>query len=220
MKRLCFILSISVAFFTNSIVSVAQSKSNFVVKAGANINYFDANFKQRSNLGYHLGGLFSFNLNSFRIQSGLIYIKRGTRTLLQEVMYTVENHEIIDERIVHEDYDSRMVVNYIEIPLNLSLKVVGFRNNNNEVRLHVEPALGVYISDQIKRGNDKRVFLLNHEEPNYYEELNIGIKFGASFKVGQFEPYAGYDIGINDIAANHYEIRNRSVYLGLGYYIH
>ncbi|QZT37360.1 PorT family protein [Halosquirtibacter xylanolyticus] len=201
--------------------SFAQDKNGFGVKAGMNFNKlnidnFDNNSTSylddtKNKTGFHAGIFYNFcsKRNNIVFQPGLNFIQRGT-----EASYIKKDGYYTDK------YDFDMTMNYLEIPLTISYNVAKLNGTGNYFRLFVEPAISFALSGKIDNNNDESKIRFGNDLSNedQIKPINVSLKFGASVKINSFEPYLGYDLGLNDINNSNSIYQNRGFYIGLSYH--
>lgn len=201
MKRIGFSL-LALLMLVSVGMTKAQDKSILGVKAGANLNSISANFDDvnfDNKTGYHVGLFYTMEWNKFRLQPALMFEQRGGE-------------------FSADDISVKETFNYFMVPIEVSYKLVDL--NGVALRVNVAPRFGLLINaveefdgrdDYYKVGLDK--------DEDQLSALDFGVQLGASIQFGRFEPYAGYDLGLVDIAYGDVRYRNRSIFFGLAFHL-
>ncbi|MDC1107394.1 porin family protein [Prolixibacteraceae bacterium] len=195
----------------------AQDYNGFGFKAGLNFNNVKSDVDSDMRLGFHIGGYYTFEVESFKIQPGLSFVQRGAKGYVTTVYTATDVGGNILSRSEVKDGDIHMILNYLEIPVNISYKVLDFNQGNNALSIFVEPSLGFCLSGKLKYEDSSDDFEIGSDDTDDRKTINLGVKLGASVQVGKFEPYIGYDFGLNDITPSRGDMMNRGFYLGVAY---
>ncbi|BDD07902.1 hypothetical protein FUAX_03340 [Fulvitalea axinellae] len=115
-----------------------------------------------------------------------------------------------------EDSDTKLRLNYLEVPLKFSLNILKHRivGCPQAVRLDINPygayALGGKIRDD--HGEHSVKFGSGDDKARRFD---YGLKTGLSLRMGSFEPSLGYDIGVRDVLTGKGEWYNRGFYFNM-----
>jgi len=166
------------------------------VKAGANISKVDGkSFKQEFRYGYNLGGFAEIGLGpKFSFQPEVLF-NQYSSTL-------DSNYKAIYENVITSNH-SKVILNYLSIPLLLDYKFLG------PIHLQAGPQFGVLMSQ------DKN-FLQNGSDA--FRKGDFSLVAGAQLKLAQLRITGRYIIGlsnINDID-NQDKWKNQVIQLSLG----
>ncbi|QZT38199.1 PorT family protein [Halosquirtibacter xylanolyticus] len=218
MRKISIILTLVFILATLQCLK-AQETNGFSLRAGLHINELNKDYVNPT-LGLSVGAFYSFHLDNLRVQPGVAFTQRGGK-LKTTVSYGPpgysSNSNAPDMTTTYDDF---VALNYIEIPINFSLKIISLKKSNN-IRVSIEPTLGYCISGKVEdlgQAYDVKV-TSDVENINDIKPLNFGVKFGASLKLNHFEPYIGYDVGVSNIKTTKNEWKNRAFCVGLSYYL-
>lgn len=191
----------------------AQNKSSLGIKIGMHSTKLSVPLEGEDTdylSGVHVGAFYSMEFGKCRLQPGLIYVRRGGSKTVQNVAAIVTTQKI----------EQRSKLNYVEIPLELSYKIVEFEKCN--IRLSAEPYLGFALSGKFKSGDEETMIKIGEENGAINGDLrdkNYGVRVGASLQFGMFEPYAGYDIGLGDVIYGPSVAYSNGLYFGLALHL-
>ncbi|QZT37327.1 PorT family protein [Halosquirtibacter xylanolyticus] len=216
MKKISLFLTVLCLVMLSNLAQ-AQDYNGFGFKAGLNFNNIKYEGDSDMKLGFHIGGYYTFEVESFRFQPGLSFVQRGAKGSVTTVYTTTDvgGNRISTREVESGDVD--MILNYLEIPVNISYKVLDFNQGNSALSIFVEPSLGFCLSGKLKYEDSSDDFEIGSDDTDDIKTINFGIKLGASVQVGKFEPYIGYDLGLNDITPASQDMMNRGFYLGVAY---
>ncbi|MDC1106043.1 porin family protein [Prolixibacteraceae bacterium] len=218
MKKIIFVLLIIGLMISSGIIK-AQNPSGFTFKAGMNFDKYKAksivDLDYKSISSYHLGTYYSFQVKQARIQTGLTFVRRGGEEIVSKDIELNYNNETAYTYV--EETSTKIYLNYLEIPLNLSFKLINFSDKGDGINLFMEPALGFCLYGEMKSGENDSDIEIGSEDTDDIKPLNISFKFGASIKLKHLEPYVGYDMGLTDITPQAGTIKNSGFYFGIAY---
>ena len=227
------------------------------VKTGLNINdrYFEIDqvynvilnpAPQRTKLGYHLGVNLTYELNSsFSLNSGLLYINKGSGIDLEE-LYEVPVDLWTGEYKV-EGY-SRSNYNYLEIPLQLSyriwkeLRIYGgpyaafgifgrqndeytvYLNGNKELeKINNEKLRPAYGKVEVKYNyHEGSPLITDIENENRYNGFDYGLNLGLGYPFDKILISSEYSFGLGNVTADFTNFardihRHRILYFSVSY---
>lgn len=191
----------------------AQNKGSFGVKIGMHSTKLSVPLEDEDTnylSGIHIGAFYSMEFGKCRLQPGLIFVRRGNSK-------TVKNVSMV---ITTPQTEVRSKLNYVEIPLELSYKILDFEKCN--IRLSAEPYLGFALSGKIEYEDQKEMVRIGEENgaiDGSLRDKNFGVRIGTSIQFGMFEPYAGYDIGLADVIYGPNVAYINGFYLGLALHL-
>ena len=193
-----------ILFFT-SIQSV-QAQFKFGIKGGLNgnniyqnIEYSDDEINTKMQFGYHFGAIVNYGfIDALDLQSGLIFSSKGYHIDLNGESY---------------EGSQKVKINYIEIPLNLTINIKNFQAS-------IGPYIAIGINGKLK--NDYKyfdyegaTFIIDNEiklepvygeiEYNIYREIEVfnaidyGLNFGLGYQIKFILINVGYSRGLKNI---------------------
>jgi len=218
--------------------AIAQVK--FGVKAGVNfanvaLNYKDSQFEAKTKLkaGFQLGVIATQELSeTLDFSTGLIYSQKGASSDLED--------GIPDGASI--DGYNRIILNYLEIPLNFELKT-------GAVRIMAGPYVAFGISGKNKydytasfggssnsESGESEVKFKNklsesefNDDKEYFRALDLGLNIGLGYEINNVLISANYGIGLSnttpnidvsgvDFDASDFKTSNRVISIGATYY--
>lgn len=237
-------VSIVLAFV---LFQVSQAQTELAVFAGSQFNRFQQEIKDypeedlHAQIRYHFGVRADHKLSErFALRTSLAYMRKGA-SLDYEGSEDLDGWEYVD------GYD-RYILNYLHIPVQLAF-------NSGNFSFLVGPYAGVALSARNKYDVDWRIpdFFGNSSIENFsgddeikpifrkvkdedYEDaeagfirgLDLGVDFGLSYRMGDFEASVFFSQGLRNIMAkeegfedeyNDYVLRNQNFGMSLAYFI-
>lgn len=240
MKKI-ILLCASLALMVSSFGQV-----KFGLKAGMNVNNIAQNFKEsewefetKMRMAYHVGAIADIGFNdALSVQTGLLLTSKGYSADLDEMAKEFEEDYGVEVSI--DGYD-RVIVNYLEIPINLAYNISGFQiyagpylafgiGGKNKWDYTVEAGgMEESNSDEIKY---KPIFgevgeddLGDDEEA--YSAFDYGLNFGVGYQVGPVLVNAGYSLGLGNMNPGYegsdedpadYKISNRVIAVSVSFF--
>ncbi|TCC90357.1 DUF255 domain-containing protein [Pedobacter frigiditerrae] len=101
--------------------------------------------------------------------------------------------------------EARLTAHYLELGLLNSYQFKGF----GYFRLFASPYAATRLWAKTKIDGDPT----HHNFSNDFNKMDYGLRFGLSRYMGSFEPYLGYNLGLQDIKTGTEIVHNRGFYL-------
>lgn len=185
MKKILFPL---LAFFMLvSLTGTYAQRNNgrFGIKGGVTFNKFVERAVLFSNsfnkdnykfgLGYHIGVFYTIESRDFRVQPGLRLVQRRSKIRIED----------FDSRLKYSY--SRQKMNYLQFPVELSVKVVDFGNSGG-LLLYMEPHVEYCFSaTQEIDSKTEHLNIGTDDDRDSVYPFDCGIGVGFSFDLGVVE---------------------------------
>ena len=161
------------------------------------------------NTGLHIGLGINIPVNaSFSIEPGLLLTKKGMSNT---------------EEFLGSDIDSKMNINYLEIPVNVKA-LIPLGNAENSFYLSAGPYLAYAVSGKIKaeymgESEEDDLEIGTDKNNDLVKPFDMGLTIGAGFELDQIILGFSYDLGLANIAtndANGQVVSNRVFKLSIG----
>ncbi len=168
----------------------------------------------KAQLGFRLGGTMA-NIsnnsnvttdNTFGMNFGAVFnIGSKNLTFKPGILFTQKGYEF-------SQYDTRLRINYLDVPLNLAYKFL------DKIQVEAGPYLGYGLSARSHSGSNSRdVEFSDNGLSNFDGGVNLGVSY---YLIPSMQLGLGYNLGLIDIDnSNSGEIRNRYLSLNLTYYL-
>ncbi|QZT38783.1 PorT family protein [Halosquirtibacter xylanolyticus] len=207
MKNLTTLLTLT-CLLVLSIQVKAQNNNHFSIKGGVNFSQLSNEvngLESKNRTGFHLGATYNVYLNNIRLQPGLVFVQRGGKLELSNEL----------QRAINNNNTAEFKLNYLDIPLNVSVKIANLSSNNDGLYLFVEPTASICLSGKLKEAGESKDLNIGSDNTDNIKAFDFGVKLGASIKIGSFEPYIGYNFGLTNINNDDSKVKNKGLYLGL-----
>lgn len=225
-----YLLKGSLVLMLVAFVAQAQAQLKYGVKAGLNINNIAQNYAEsdfetetKARLGFHIGATVDYNLSDIlSLQSGLLLSSKG---------YSIDIEEEYGDGA--EGYE-RIILNYLEIPINFAYKTGDFQ-------IFAGPYLAFGIGGKYKyddgtdSGDSKMKPVFGEigegdleDDENPYSALDLGFNLGVGYQVGPMLINAGYSLGFAnlnpgiegaDFDPKDFKQSNRVISLSVSYFL-
>jgi hypothetical protein len=189
----------------------------------------DANMYKQVKLGMHIG----FNVNykilgNLQIQTGFIVSKKG----LKQHIYTNNTDAAGTNTIYDEHYSA--TGNYLQVPFNLGYELYfsrlcafninagvyaayGYKGNSTRSIVTItddgysdEPVVSIVLPEY-----EYSTFITNGS--NGWRRFDYGLNASVGFICDIYTLKAGYEYGLYNISSTNPELRNRNLYVALGF---
>lgn len=236
-----------------------HSQINIGVKAGLNMNDKLSKIEQTYNipatpaptktkLGYHFGVTISYELsNSFSLNSGILYVNKGSSLDLQEFYGRPESSW--DTSTKKLEGHSRENYDYLELPLQLSYKIwkglriyagpyaaVGVSGRyNDDYTMYKNGKLDfeykrnksikpIYTEKKLNVPTNDGGLHFRTELPREFNGIDYGVNLGIGYELGNFILSSEYSLGLGNVKAKYTNVsrdihRHRVLYFSLGYVV-
>jgi len=161
------------AFFSRLLYNAAASKWKTGIRAGINLMQLHGGGPgTRLRPGYELGLFFDRSLRRYTFQPAILLASKGG--------YLKQN-----------GIDTRINIQYLELCLSNGYLVKPLY----PLKISVNPYAGLALWGKATMKDGKQAINFGNE----FSKTDYGIKIGLSAYLGSFEPYIGYNLGLNNI---------------------
>jgi hypothetical protein len=204
----------TLTFILTTATAIAFAQTiNFGIKAGLNLSELthtnSAVYGSSFLTGFNAGGIVDIGFQNFSIQPGVFFSTKGEKDQSEFIGSNPGGQGTVN-------ISSKIVLNYIEVPVNLlyKSKIAPLITLN----LGGGPYIGYGLSQTLTLSDPNTTPNYSNDHKFIYKNPDYGINFIAGIEINKmFFIDAGYDLGLNKLTSDDSTGENRVISISVGY---